>query len=92
LIKLEYLRIDASINYFLSSFHILSISNIQQFSNLIDVISLSNLAICLNSWIYFLKKLTAFRNPLSFKIVVNYSNASIATTLLGSGIVSSTKI
>ncbi len=92
LVKSECLRIDASVNCLLSSFHALSISGVQQFPNLLEVILLSGLAICPNPWIYFLKKPTASKNPLSFEIVVGHSRASIAITLPGSGIVPSAEI
>ncbi len=82
----------ASVNRFLSSFHALSASGVQQFPNLLEVISLSGLAICLNPWIYFLKKPTAPRNPLNFEMVVGRFSASIAATLPGSGIVPSLEI
>ena len=90
--KSECLRIGASVNRFLSSFHTLSISSVQQFPNLLEVISLSGLAICPNPCIYFLKKPTTPKNPLSFKIVVGHSRASIATTLPESGVVPSSEI
>src|SRR6266511_361961 len=92
LVKSGCLRIGASVNHFLSSFHTLSISGVQQFLNLLEVISLRGLAICLNPWIYFLKKPTAPKNPLNFEIVVGHSRASIAVTLPGSGIVPSSEI
>src|SRR6266540_1446266 len=83
---------DASINHFLSSFHAASLSDVQQFPNLLEVISLSGLAIYPNPWIYFLKKPTAPKNPLNFEIVVGRSRASMAVTLSGSGIVPSAEI
>ena len=83
---------DASVNHFLSSFQASFISGVQQFPNLIEIISLSDLTICLNPYIYFLKKLTAPKNPLSFKIVVNFSNASMTATLPKLGIISFAKI
>jgi len=92
LIKSECLKIGASVNHFFSSFHASSISNVQQFSNLIEIILLSSLTICPNPWIYFLKKPTALRNSLSLEIVVDHSKVSIATTLPGSGIVSNAEI
>jgi len=82
----------ASVNRFLSSFHVASLSDVQQFPNLFEIISLSDLAICLNPWIYFLKKPTAPKNPLNFEIVVGHSKASIAVTFPGSEIVSSLEI
>ena len=92
LIKSECLRMSASISHFLSSFYASSISDVQQFSNLIEVISFSSLAIYPNPWIYFLKKLIASKNPLSFKIVVGHSSTSMAFTLPRSEIVPSTEI
>src|SRR6266498_531234 len=92
LAKSGCLRIGASVKRFLSSFHALSISSVQQFLNLLEVISLSGLAICPNPWIYFLKKPTAPKNPLNFEIVVGRSRASIAVTLPRSGIVPSAEI
>jgi len=91
-VKFGCLRIGASVNHFLSSFHALSISDVQQFPNLLEVISLSGLAICPNPWIYFLKKPTASKNPLSFEMVVGRSKASIAATLFRSEIVPSAEI
>jgi len=82
----------ASINHFLRSFHASSISDVQQFSNLIEIISLSGLAICPNPWIYFLKKPTAPKNPLSLEMVVGHSKALIAVTLPRSGIISLAEI
>jgi len=83
---------NASVNRFLSSFQTSSISGVQQFSNFTGVILLSDLAICPNPWMYFLKKPTASRNPQSFEIVVDLSNTSIAVTLPESGIVPSAEI
>jgi len=45
LVKSGCLKIGISISHFLSSFHALSISGVQQFLNLIEIISLSGLAI-----------------------------------------------
>ena len=92
LLKSGCLRIGASVNHFLSSFHALSASGVQQFPNLLEVISLSGLAICPNPWIYFRKKPTAPKNPLNFEIVVGRSKASIAVTFPGSGVVPSAEI
>ncbi len=92
LVKSGCLKIGISISHFLSSFHALSISGVQQFLNLIEIISLSGLAIYPNLQMYFLKKPTTSKNPLSFDIVIGLSNASIASTLPGSGIVSSAEI
>jgi len=91
-VKSGYLRIGASINRFLSSFYASSISDVQQFLNLIEVISLNGLAICLNPWIYFLKKSTAPKNPLSLEIVVSYSRTLTAATLPRLGIIPSAEI
>ncbi len=49
--------------------------------------SFSDLAICPNPCIYFLKKPTASRNPLSLEMVVSHSSASMAITLSELGIV-----
>ena len=92
LVKSGCLRIGASINRFLSSLQALSISGVQQFPNLFEVMSVSGLAICPNPWIYFLKKPTAPKNPLTFEIVVGRSKTSIACTFPGSGVVPSADI
>ncbi len=53
---------------------------------------MSGLTICPNSLIYFLKKPTASKNPLSLKIMVGFSNTSMMITLPRLEIILSAKI
>ncbi len=89
LVKSRCLRMNASVNLFFNSFYVSFMSDIQQFSNLIKVISFNGLTICSNSWI---KKLITSKNFLSFEIMVGLSNILMATILLESEIISSTEI